>query len=686
MGARMASVDGLAGVTAGRADTVRLAVRVTGIVQGVGYRPFVFRLAELLVLRGLVGNDQDGVFIQVEGRPHQVDDFVARLRSDAPPLAKVDGVVVQSMPVAPSERGFRIVASSSDHPATTARVSPDTATCDACLAETRDAADRRFGYPFTNCTNCGPRFTIVERVPYDRVNTAMRDFILCEECSAEYHDPRDRRFHAQPNACPVCGPRLRLIPGDGSAGVVVDDWAPIDSAARLIHDGHLVAVKGLGGFHLCCDATNAASVRRLRECKGRDAKALAIMVRDAEAAATVCELDPPALEWLMSHSRPIVLARRRGSPVDEQISPDNDMLGVMLPYTPLHHMLMDACITQAEAGRVVALVLTSANDTDEPMLYRDDEASRRLLPKVAALLTHDRPIINRCDDSVVLSRGGYTQAVRRARGLAPAPIPIPVQSPRPILACGPRTKNTFALAQNDQVIVSHHIGNLGLASALESYERSVSQYCLIFQVAPEVLAHDMHPGYESTQWALRQRLPRFPVQHHEAHIASVLAEHGVTTPVIGVAADGSGYGTDGTVWGGEVFVGDLGHFDRVAHLEPVPMPGGERAVVEPWRMASSYAWAALGDGFVDRRLPVVDLEQFDQWPVLQRMIERNVNSPGQPPQQRAASVAVLDARGGDHHAQQEPRYVDGNMPFPALDFLPRIVSAAGLADGVSALD
>jgi hydrogenase maturation protein HypF len=596
-----------------------VSLHVTGVVQGVGFRPFVYNLALRLGIRGWVKNTSDGVFALAEGDSAAVEAFVRAIRDEAPPMAVVTGVIAEEVD-AERHEGFVIVESEAIAGAMTL-VSPDIATCDACAAELRDPDDRRFGYPFTNCTNCGPRFTIIEDVPYDRPLTTMRDFPLCDECAAEYADPTNRRFHAQPNACFRCGPRLYLNRSHGSpsgegpalrqsspgalpAGPPTDtEWNPqkeqvprphrdpsaereraaaiIAEAAALLGSGAIVAVKGLGGFQLACDARDEQAVVRLRERKHRWGKPLAVMVRSLDAARALCDISAEEESLLSGPSAPIVLLRLRedaGAPLAPSLAPGLRELGVMLPYTPLHPLLLDAF-----GG---PLVMTSGNRSDEPIATGNAEALARLADIADAFLMHDRDIYSRYDDSVVRHTPGVgVEFIRRARGYAPFPLVAPHASDVDILACGPEQKNTFCLLTGEHAFVSQHIGDMENAETLEAFERTIALYERLFRVRPEIVAYDLHPEYLSTKHALSLGLPAMAVQHHHAHIASVLAEHGLGGRVLGVALDGTGYGPDGTIWGGEWLAADLAGFERVAHLRMVPMPGGAAAIRRPARMA-----------------------------------------------------------------------------------------------------
>jgi hydrogenase maturation protein HypF len=568
---------------------IRWLVRLDGVVQGVGFRPFAYGLARELGLVGSVANDARGVCIEVEGETDPVADFVKRLRQDAPPLAMIESILTQALPLKGDEVAFEILPSA---PASTrtALVSPDVATCDACLREVFDPAARRYRYAFTNCTNCGPRFTIVRDVPYDRVWTTMADFAMCEACAREYHDPADRRFHAQPIACPACGPRLTLLDSGGHAV----DGDPIWATAAALRDGRIVAVKGLGGYHCAVVAADESAVAALRARKRREDKPFAVMVADLAAARVLAEIDGEAERRLASSERPIVIVPRRpAAGVAAAVAPGHAALGVLLPYTPLHHLLL------REVG--APIVLTSGNVSDEPIVYRDAEARERLGGIADLLLTHDRPIFVRTDDSVVRACAGGSVPVRRARGYAPRPLRLPWSLRAPVLACGAELKSTICLARDDHAFVSHHLGDLENYEAYRAFTEATEHLGRLFAVEPAIVAHDLHPEYLSTKWAREQTARQVAVQHHHAHIVACLIDNGETGPVIGVAFDGLGYGTDGTLWGGEFLLASVPTFSRIGHLATVPMPGGAAAIREPWRMAAAYLHQAFGrDGRSER--------------------------------------------------------------------------------------
>jgi len=579
---------------------VRTEVRIEGTVQGVGFRPFVHGLATGLGLAGLVGNDARGVFIEVEGDPGTVERFLTGLRQP-PPLAVVERI--STRPLAPDgHHGFAIVGSDASG-RRGALVSPDSATCADCLRELGDPADRRHGYPFVNCTNCGPRFTIVTDVPYDRPNTTMAGFAMCAACAAEYRDPGDRRFHAQPVCCPACGPHVALLDSGGRPR----PGEPVEAARALLRDGGILALKGLGGYHLAATAGDEAAVAALRSRKHREDKPFAVLVPDLETARLLGAVDPAEEAVLTSARRPIVLLRRHAdAPLAAAVAPGNRSIGVMLPYTPLHHLL---------AGE--PLVLTSGNVSDEPIAYRDEDAFARLGGIADAFLTHDRPIHVRTDDSVTRVFRGREMPVRRSRGYVPAPLPLPAGGP-PVLACGAELKNTFCLAEDGRAFVSHHIGDLENYETLRAYREGIEHFGRLFDITPSTIAYDLHPEYLSTKYALEQDLPLVGVQHHHAHIASCMADNERSEPVIGVAFDGTGYGTDGTLWGGEFLVADLNGFERAGHLRPVPLPGGTMAIREPWRMAAAYGVPADLD--VARR-------NAANWDTVVAMGDRRVASP-----------------------------------------------------------
>jgi hydrogenase maturation protein HypF len=582
-------------------------VRVEGVVQGVGFRPYIHGLAQRLGLSGLVGNDTTGVFVEVEGAEQAISEFLTALPVQAPPLAVIEQVRTNLL-VPTGEPGFHIVSSNATGRRDTL-ISADTATCVDCLREMADPADRRFNYPFINCTNCGPRFTIVRDVPYDRPFTTMAPFTMCQACATEYHDPADRRFHAQPVCCPACGPRLRLL--DASGAELPGE--PLAAAAAMLADGAVLAVKGLGGFHVAVLASDAAATALLRARKHREDKPFAVMVADLDTAHQLCVIDPVAERVLTGRRRPVVLLPRRPeAPVAPAVAPGNRNLGLMLPYTPLHHLLL-----RETAGPIV---LTSGNISDEPIAYQDHDARQRLTGIADAYLTHDRAIHMRTDDSVVRVFRGAELPVRRSRGYAPEPLTLAQPVPRPILGCGAELKNTFCLARGRHAFLSHHIGDLENYETLRSYTEGVEHFRRLFDVTPEVAAYDLHPEYLSTKYALELAdVELMGVQHHHAHIASCLADNGAAGPVLGVAFDGTGYGSDGTLWGGEFLLADLTGFQRVAHLVPVPLPGGAAAIRQPWRMAAAYLGADAPPELIQRNA--------QHWDSVLAMASKGVNAP-----------------------------------------------------------
>jgi hydrogenase maturation protein HypF len=654
---------------------VRREVLVCGVVQGVGFRPFIYRLALEEGLTGFIGNDTDGVTIEIEGPGARVDAFLARLRSDAPPLARIDSVEVGELPLTVAGDGeFRIISSQVIGRVSTG-IPADAATCPDCLRELLDPQDRRFRYPFLNCTNCGPRFTITRRVPYDRPQTSMAKFPMCAACQREYDDPLNRRFHAQPNACDECGPHVWLAEANGeickatssvsphlqqqllaaagsgkttSENAAAASFVVIEQAIEMMLAGRIMAIKGIGGFHLSVDATNEAAVMRLRERKHRYGKPLAVMVRDLEAAREVCELTAEEEALLTTNARPIVLARRReDSGIAGGVAPGIPWLGVFLPYAPLQHLLLSD-------ARVRALVMTSANLSEEPIAIDNDEALARLGGIADAFLMHDREILQRCDDSVAAVVDSAPQLIRRARGFVPLGVPLPFDAP-PLLAVGGHLKNVFALARGRFAYQSQHLGDLENLAGLEFFKESLDHLMSTFEIEPQVVVHDLHPGYLSTtwarEWAAERKLPLIAVQHHHAHIAGCMAEHGLTDEVIGLALDGTGYGSDGKIWGGEVLIARMESFERFAHLEYVPMPGGEKAIKEPWRMA----FAALrGAGFDVGKAAELSGANEQEARVLERMIERGVNAPLTSSLGRlfdAVAAVVLNRRVVDYEAQ-----------------------------------
>ena len=603
------------GVSADMVRVRRCTITIPGVVQGIGFRPFVYRMAMRHGLAGSVRNCLQGALVELEGNAAALERFLDELQASVP---NPDG---HARLVRWNEPGglptFAIEDSVRDGAAALHPV-PDLAVCDACLQELVEPHDRRRGYPLLTCAECGPRFTIVQSLPYDRQRTTMTAFRACQRCRREYEAPDNRRFHAENIACAECGPRIGLRGPDGDA---VSDHDAIGRVADILRAGGVVAIKGVGGYHLACDARNGQAVAALRRRKRREAKPLAVMVADVLEARALCDVSDAEARLLASAARPIVLlARRAGSGIAEEVAPAGRELGVILPYTPLHHLVLAAVGTP--------LVMTSGNASDEPIAYHDADAMTRLQGVADLFLTHDRPIHVPCDDSVTRVVGDIPRLVRRARGYVPLAIRLPVAAPRPILACGAELKSTFTLVRDGDAFVSHHLGDLTSEGAFRGFVDALGHFGQLFALSPEVVAHDLHPAYRSTLYARSlPGLERVAVQHHHAHIASCLADNGVDRPVIGVAWDGSGDGGDGHVWGGEFLVADLAGFERVGHFESVPMPGGDAAVREPWRMAAVFLRAAYGSAM--ETLDLAFMRRLDPvaWRVLSRASDRGLNSP-----------------------------------------------------------
>ena len=609
-----------------RQSLTSASISVRGIVQGVGFRPFVYGLAVKHNLRGWVFNTSEDVRIEVEGAAESVKQFERELKIKAPPLAHIENITVEyHRPV--GYKDFEIRKSQAQE-GKYQLISPDVATCQACLDELLDPEDRRYRYPFTNCTNCGPRFTIIEDMPYDRPKTTMRYFQMCSQCQAEYDDPLDRRFHAQPNACPKCGPQVQLVDNQGN---LINNSNPIAEASQLLRQGKIVAVKGLGGFLLACDATDDNTVKMLRQRKKRPSKPFAIMVATLEEAKKHCYILPEDEKLLTSPQGPIVLMIwRENSSVSREVAPNLWFLGVMLPYTPLHHILL------RDAG--LPLVMTSGNLSEEPIARDNDEALRRLSGIADYFLIHNRDIYSRYDDSVAMVERGTSQLVRRARSYAPYPIRLPFRT-KQALGCGAEEKNTFCLTKDNYAFLSQHIGDMENMETLEHFDNTISLYKRLFHIEPEVVAHDLHPDYLATKYARElgeSGMKLVPVQHHHAHIASCLADNGLDSRVIGVAFDGTGMGADGNIWGGEFLVADYHSFRRAGHLEYLPLPGGAAAIKKPYRTAIGYILTLLGENALKaviareaKQSQLASIEQVSEVEieVIKRQIERRINSP-----------------------------------------------------------
>lgn len=661
---------------------VARTISVEGLVQGVGFRPFVDRLARRFALAGWVRNQAGEVTIHVEGPPKGLQGFEEALHGPLPPLARIDRI--DSRPSEPRGLQDFQISASREGAARRQPVSPDVATCDACLAELNDADDRRYGYPFITCTDCGPRFTVIESMPYDRERTSMRSFVQCEACRAEYETPGNRRHHSQTNACARCGPTVWFEDDDGSTGP-----GAIGRAAAALRDGRVVAIRGVGGFHLAVDATNERAVQRLRDRKGRDDKPLAIMVRTLGELREIAAPTGFEERLLSGVERPIVLVGTRdGSTIPPCVAPGLDQVGAMLAYTPLHHLLLE---------RVGApLVMTSGNRSNEPIAIGNDEARRRLGGIADAFLVHDREILSRCDDSVVrVRRGGRPILLRRARGYAPFPLPLPVPASRALLAVGPHLKNTFTLAEGERAWISPHIGDLETLESLEHFHACLDRLQKLFRFEPRGIVRDLHPGYLSTRIAEQMESefgPATAVQHHHAHIAAVLAEHGLEGPVVGLAFDGTGYGDDGTVWGGEILVADLRGYRRVGHLRPAPLPGGDLAVRTPWRSALGYALGAPEGMAPKTRWPEafrgVDPEQLR---IAGEQGRRRLNAPlassmGRLFDAAAAVIGVRHQAGYEGQAAMELEALASRRPAQPLPFPVRSEEGRWILDPIPLLD
>lgn len=657
-------------------QAVRKSIRVHGVVQGVGFRPFVYRVATEEHLAGFIGNDTDGVFVEIEGTESHIQSFLHRLTAETPPLATIDSVAVTDLSIT-GETAFRIIASEV-HGRVSTGIPADAATCPDCVRELLDPTDRRYRYPFLNCTNCGPRFTITRRIPYDRPQTSMAVFPMCTECRAEYDDPLNRRFHAQPNACWRCGPHVWL---ESTEGARIDCADPIAETIEHLLNGKVLAIKGIGGFHLAVDATNEDAVARLRDRKHRYGKPLAVMVRDLDTARSICELTPEEITVLQAPARPIVLSLARPhNRVAPSVAPGIPWLGIYLPYAPLQHLLF-------ADSRVNALVMTSANLSEEPIAIDNEEARARLGSIADAFLMHNREILQRCDDSVTAIVDGAPQLIRRARGYVPLAIPLPIESPH-LLAVGGHLKNVFALARGKFAYQSQHLGDLENPTGLEFFEHALAHLMHTFEIEPKIVVRDLHPGYLSTSWASEyaseHNLRIIGVQHHHAHIAACMAEHALAGPVIGLSLDGTGYGTDGRIWGGEVLICTLDRFDRFAHLDYVPMPGGEAAIREPWRMAFAHLIAA---GFSVEEARELTAASEEESRLLSRMISRGINSPLTSSVGRlfdAAAAVILKRRKVDYDAQAaielEGIAVGESDKLMRSEYVPEL-SASDLAQG-----
>jgi hydrogenase maturation protein HypF len=592
----------------------RARLLVKGIVQGVGFRPFIYGLAKFYSLNGWVLNSTEGVSIEVEGEKDSLDEFVNQIRIKLPPLAMIDSLGVEYL--TPVNYDSFVIRHSKGDKDKYVKISPDISTCDDCLIELFNPDDRRYRYPFINCTNCGPRFTIVKDIPYDRENTTMQNFKMCPLCQAEYDDPMNRRFHAQPNACPVCGPSVTL---EGPQGKIECD-DPIKKAIEFMIEGKIIAIKGIGGFHLACDATNDSAVKILRERKRRTFKPFALMSANIDKIKEYCIVNDEENKLLQCVQRPIVLLKKlSGNLISESVAPKNNYIGVMLPYSPLHYILLD--------NSLLALVMTSGNISEEPIVVGNDEAKRRLSDLADYFLFHNRDIQMRCDDSVTKVWNGHQVMLRRSRGYAPHPVDLDF-SMKEILACGGELKNTFCLTKDNHAFISHHIGDLQNIEAYKYYQDSIEHYKNLFRIKPEAIAYDLHPDYLSTRYALEQKdIKLIGVQHHHAHIVSNMAENGLNEKVIGVACDGTGYGTDGAIWGCEFMIADQASFQRRGHLKYVTLSGGDVSTKETYRMAISYLYSVYGDKLFDIDIPLFKRIDHKKLTFIKNMIEKGINSP-----------------------------------------------------------
>ena len=599
-------------------NTVLAHITAKGVVQGVGFRPFIFRLAKKHHLNGWVSNTSESVIIEIEGPGPDVESFYRDIASKAPPLARIENLsIIYGNPA--SHTDFQIRPSTSDENKYQL-VSPDIATCNDCRNEIFDPSDRRHRYPFTNCTNCGPRFTIIQDMPYDRDRTTMRAFKMCPRCQAEYDNPLDRRFHAQPNACPVCGPSLEI---KDRKGKTIDTTDAISYSARLLKGGNILAIKGLGGFLLACDATNTGAVEDLRNRKKRPSKPYAVMAADLESAKEMADISPAEADLLMSPQSPIVLVHwKKDSVICRPVAPGLKYIGLMLPYTPVHHLLLK------EAG--VPLVMTSGNISEEPIARDNGEALARLSGIADYFLLNNRDIYARYDDSVTFIENNDVQVIRRARGFAPYPVKLP-DTAKQLLAMGADEKNTFCLVKDGYAFVSQHIGDLDNMETETHLKDTLQLYEELFRVKPEQIVHDLHPDYRSTriglELAAKSGLPGFGVQHHYAHIASCMADNGITGPVIGVALDGTGYGTDGNIWGSEFLVCDYKEFKRMGHLQYLPLPGGDVSTKRPYRIAIAYLLTLLGPEILNHDLPFIRAAGDGEIRLIQRQIQQKINTP-----------------------------------------------------------
>ncbi len=604
----------------------RKEISVKGIVQGVGFRPFVYSLATKHSVNGFVINNPKGVVIEIEGEETSLEEFISDIKHRLPPLSRIEDMKLKSLPPI-GYKEFSIKPSSSTG-SKDVLVSSDIATCEECLHELFDKNNRRFSYVFINCTNCGPRFTIIKDIPYDRKRTTMKRFEMCSLCQHEYENPQNRRFHTQPNGCKECGPEMSLGRIENGEWKKDNTSEPIKKTALLLKQGKIIAVKGLGGFHLACDANNGKAVTELRSRKQRKEKPFAVMAKNIETIKSFCFVDEVEEKLLYSKRRPIVLLKRKEGDlclIADEVASKQKYYGVMLPYTPLHHLILSE-------GCPPVLIMTSANAKNEPICYREEDAFIKLSKIADYFLIHNREIHTRCDDSVTRIFEGKEILLRRARGYVPEPIVLPIKNQRNILACGAELKSTFCLARDNYAFVSHHIGDLENLITIKSFEDGIEHFKKLFSIEPEVVTYDMHPEYLSTKYAKKislhnPHLKMIPIQHHHAHIASCMVENGLSEKVIGIAFDGTGYGTDRAIWGGEFLIADFENFRREGHFNYIPMPGGEMAIKEPWRMAVSYLYHVYGDEFLNLGIRPVERLDKKKWIIIKRMLSEGINSP-----------------------------------------------------------
>lgn len=646
----------------------RICVKITGIVQGVGFRPFVYNLAQKFRLTGWVQNNAEGVLLEIQGESEMLDVFITEIVRDAPPLAVITNLTAAESIIS-AETNF-VIKESLQSVQGSALISPDIALCAECAAEIKNRKDRRFRYAFTNCTNCGPRYSIIEDIPYDRVRTSMKDFPMCTACRQEYDSPHDRRFHAQPNACPECGPVYALYNKDGEQEI----GDPLLRTRQLIQEGAIVAIKGIGGYHLSCNARDSEAVRRLRSLKKREYKPFAVMCGSLKAAREQVLISDIEEKLLTGSVSPIVLLQKGPTySLAEATAPGNPWLGVMLPYAPNHHLLLEA---------EDIWVMTSGNISEEPIVYQDEDARARLVGIADYFLIHNRPIRHRVEDSLVRAVAGEPLVLRRGRGFVPFPVFLTQRGPQ-VLACGPELKNTFCLTKEDKAFLSNHNGDLEGMANFTAYAAEIEQLKKLFEVTPELIAYDFHPRYLSTQYALSQDLPRVGVQHHHAHIASVMAEHGVEKKVLGIAFDGTGYGSDGHLWGGEFMVADLLSFKRLAHCRYLKLPGGSKAIQEPWRIAASLLEELYGDDFINLPIPLTRLVP-QEWPLVLKAAAQGINTPLTSSAGRLFDVAAA-LLGICTHSRYEGQAAM-ELEFAAQDAIGRVLPYDITGDSILELD